>query len=456
MKSHIPNSKDLVLIGGGHSHAIALKKFGMEPLPGVRLTLITDVSHTPYSGMLPGYVAGLYSFDQCHIDLRPLVKFAQATMIVDKAIGLDLENSRVLCANRPPVAFDLLSIDIGSTPAAVTVPGAAAYTISAKPISQFLSYWRQVTHTVRQFPQRKIRLAIVGGGAGGVELALSVQAHLQEIYRQTGQPRQNLEMHLFHRGAKLLPERNPWVGKRLEQILKRRGVKLHLREEVCAIEIEVDANQTYSQTGLTQTYQESPPNPPTLGGVNPLSSRFGGRMHKSSQRDLPKLIHTQSGLTVECDYIFWVTQASAAPWLEEAGLATDKRGFLQVNDTLQSISHPQVFAAGDVATMVNHPRPKAGVFAVRQGEPLYKNLRRVLQNKSPKPFIPQKQFLILIGTGDQKAIASHSWLGFGPHPLIWRWKDYIDRRFMEKFSNLSAEMQKKETPGKNPPPPYPS
>ena len=456
MKSSIPNTKDLVLIGGGHSHAIALKKFGMQPMPGVRLTLITDVSHTPYSGMLPGYVAGLYSFDQCHIDLRPLAKFAQATMIVDQAIGLDLESNRVLCANRPPVAFDLLSIDIGSTPAAVTVPGAAAYTIPAKPISQFLSYWREVTQKVSQFPQQKIRLAIVGGGAGGVELALSVQAHLQDIYHQAGQPRQNLEMHLFQRGAKLLPERNPWVGKQLEQILKHRGVKLHLQEEVCGIEV---TNQTYFQGNLpkasrigknigggsillpeiTIAERNSPEASPeiTASGQDARTTN----LQKWDTPNLPKLIHTQSGLTVECDYIFWVTQASAAPWLKKAGLATNQRGFLQVSDTLQSISHPQVFAAGDVATMINHPRPKAGVFAVRQGEPLYKNLRRVLQNKSPKPFIPQKQFLILIGTGDQKAIASRGWLGFGPHPLIWRWKDYIDRQFMEKFSNLAAEMK---------------
>ena len=120
-----PIVKDLVLIGGGHSHAIVLKMFGMKPLPGVRLTLITDTSHTPYSGMLPGHVAGFYDYDESHIDLRRLAQFAQAQFYLDRAIGLDLENNKVICANHPDVAFDLLSIDIGSTPATISIPGAA-------------------------------------------------------------------------------------------------------------------------------------------------------------------------------------------------------------------------------------------------------------------------------------------------------------------------------------------
>ncbi|NET05656.1 MAG: selenide, water dikinase SelD [Symploca sp. SIO2B6] len=396
--------KDLVLIGGGHSHAIALKKFGMQPLPGVRLTLITDVYHTPYSGMLPGYVAGFYNFDQCHIDLRPLTQFASARMFVDRAIALDLENNYIICANRPPVAFDLLSIDIGSTPTAINVTGAAAHTIPVKPISKFLNYWSQVTQEVTQFPHKKIRLGIVGGGAGGVELALAIETHLHRIFRHAQQPTQNLEIHLFHRGNSLLPERHPWVGKRLQQILSRRGVKLHLSENVSAVDTNPEATDTNTVTVS------------------------------------PKIIHCQSGLKVECDRIFWVTQASAAPWLRQAGLATDNKGFIQVSDALQSVSHPQVFAAGDIATMVNHPRPKAGVFAVRQGKPLFENLRRFLLGKPLKRFIPQTKFLILIGTGNRQAIASRGWLNFGPNKLIWHWKDYIDRQFMEQLSKFPSKM----------------
>jgi selenide, water dikinase len=383
-----PIVRDLVLVGGGHSHAIALKKFGMKPLPGVRLTLITDVAHTPYSGMLPGYVAGLYRFDDCHIDLRPLSQFAQAQMVLDRAIGLDLEQNRVLCANRPSIAFDLLSIDIGSTPTASPVPGALEYATPVKPISQFLHYWEQLVETVTQFPHQRLKLGIVGGGAGGVELALSVQAHLQRIYRDAGQSASNLELHLFHRGSRLLPDRNPWVGQQLGKILSDRGLKLHLQESVSEVK--------------------------------------------------PGLVRCESGLDVECDRVFWVTQAAAAPWLSKSGLATDVQGFVRVSDTLQSVSHPQVFAAGDVATMVNYPRPKAGVFAVRQGKPLFQNLRNALLSKPLKPFVPQKKYLILVGTGEGSAIASRDPFAFGPSPLLWRWKDHIDRKFMRQFTHLKS------------------
>lgn len=380
-----------MLIGGGHSHAIALKKLGMNPPAGIRLTLITDVSHTPYSGMLPAYIAGLYGFDDCHIDLRPLSQFAQAVMIVDRAVGLDLQRNRVLLANHPPVAFDQLSIDIGSTPAQLKVPGAKEFAIPVKPISQFLTYWDQVVNQVRDYPER-LRIAIVGGGAGGVELTLAVQARLLQLYQSAHQPISQLEVNLFHRGERLIPERSAWVGQRLHRILAERGVRIHLQERVKAV--------SENQTG--------------------------------------KLIYCDSGLTVECDLVFWVTQASAAEWLAESGLATNDQGFVLVNRYLQSISHPRVFAAGDVATMVEHPRPKAGVFAVRQGNPLVQNLRRALAGEPLKPFVPQKEFLILIGTADRAAIASRGKLGFGPYPLLWRWKDAIDRKFMAQFSELKG------------------
>ncbi|GGA15177.1 selenide, water dikinase SelD [Okeania sp. KiyG1] len=422
MKLSTPTETDLVLIGGGHSHAIAIKDFAMNPIPGVRLTLITDVYHTPYSGMLPGYVAGLYTFDQCHIDLRPLAKFAGARIFVDRAIGLDLEKNQVICANRPPVNFDVLSIDIGSTPASLTVPGAIEYTLPVKPISKFLTYWHQITATVAQLPEQKIRIGIVGGGVGGVELAFAVQSHLHNIYQNARQPTNNLELHLFHRTTRLLPGRHRWVGKQVEKILKSRGVVLHLEENVTGVKSKDRQDSDFASDA-------------------PMNER-------KIPDFAPKIIECNSGLQIECDILFWVTQASAAPWLQTAGLATDASGFILVNDKLQSISHPQVFAAGDVATMVNHSRPKAGVFAVRQGKPLLENLQRALHRKPLKSFIPQKKFLILIGTGDQRAIASRGKMGFGPESLLWRWKDHIDRKFMDKFTNLKMEGRSYPSSGK--------
>lgn len=374
-------AKDLVLIGGGHSHAIVLLLFGMKPMPGVRLTLITDTSHTPYSGMLPGHVAGFYSYDETHIDLRRLASFAGVQYILDRAIGLDLANNKVICANRPPVMFDYLSIDIGSTPSIIDVPGAREYAIAAKPVPQFLQAWNEVVVAVKNNPKKPITLSIVGGGAGGVELALNMQAHLQQFYRNN----RLLNIHLFHSSDRLLPGHNQWVSKHLENILLKRGIKLHLQEKVSQV--------------------------------------FGDR------------VICESGLTIECDRLFWVTQASSPDWIKSSGLITDANGFILVKDTLQSISHDRIFAAGDIATMQNYQRPKAGVFAVRQGKPLFKNLQSILLGKKLKPYIPQKYYLSLIGTGDKCAIASWSFLGFHSH-LLWLWKDRIDRQFMNRFSNL--------------------
>ncbi|MCW5317400.1 FAD-dependent oxidoreductase [Nostoc sp. KVJ3] len=379
--------KDLVLIGGGHSHAIALKMFGMKPLTGVRLTLITANQKTAYSGMLPGHIAGFYTHEECHIDLKPLANFAQANLYIDRVVALDLENNKVLCANGLVVDFDVLSIDIGSTPARMSVSGAAEYAIAAKPVSQLLEHWDELIAAVGKNPQELIRIAIAGGGAGGVELALAIQSHLHQI-----QQIPNLEMHLFHRQMELMPNYHQSVRHQIQQILTERGIKLHLGENVCNI---VPKN------------------------------------HKKTQEIFE--IKCESGLTVECNKIFWVTQASAPEWLKIAGLGTDEQGFILVEDTLQSQTHPQVFASGDIATMVNYPRPKAGVFAVRQGKPLFENLQRILLGKSLKPYKPQKQYLSLIGTGDGQAILTKGIFTLPPHKLLWHYKDCIDRRFMERF-----------------------
>ncbi|MBW4467176.1 MAG: selenide, water dikinase SelD [Pegethrix bostrychoides GSE-TBD4-15B] len=392
-----PLTQHLVLIGGGHSHAIALKQLGMKPIPGLRITLISDVAQTPYSGMLPGYVAGLYDFDACHIDLRPLCQFAGAALVRDRAVGLDLEANRVLLANQSPVAFDLLSLDLGSTPAVLDLPGAAELTIPVKPISRFLSQWDQLVERVRQQPQ-PLRLAVVGGGAGGVELTLAIHARLTRLYTELHQPSRYLELHLLHRGRRLVPERAAGLGRDLEQILSDQGVRVHLDQNVSKI--------------------------------------LAGAANSDSEGWIEKKICCESGMSLEVDQIFWVTQAAATSWLAESGLATDERGFVQVNDCLQSVSHPQVLAAGDVATMVQHPRPKAGVFAVRQGKPLVENLRRAISGQALQPFTPQKEFLILLGTGNGTAFASRGGLSLPALPLLWHWKDRIDRNFMAQFNDL--------------------
>ncbi|MGK7908078.1 MAG: selenide, water dikinase SelD [Synechococcus sp.] len=389
-----PIAKNLVLVGAGHSHAIALKLFGMHPIPGVQITIITETTYTPYSGMLPGHVAGYYSLDDCHIDMRPLSQFANARLFIDRVVGLDLDRQEVLCANRPAVPYDLLSINIGSTPAKANAAGAEKFAIPSKPIRQFLARWHQVVENVRQQPDRPLTFAIVGGGVGGVELSLNMRSRLHQILQEAGQATSNVAIHLFQRGELLVPDLNHKARHLLTQNLIQQGIHIHLQQQVTEVQ--------------------------------------------------PDRIFTQSGQELACDRIFWVTQASAQPWISTSGLATDEHGFIALRETLQSESHPNVFAAGDISAVTAHPRPKAGVFAVRQGKPLYKNLRRMLLGQPPQPFKPQKDFLRIIGTGSKSAVAC-KWNWAWQSHWMWRWKEWIEFRFMDRFRQLPT-MAAEETP----------
>jgi selenide,water dikinase len=402
--------KNLVLIGGGHSHAIALSLFGIHPLADdILITLITDVTDAPYSGMLPGHILGYYSFKECHIDLVNLAKFSQANLVIDQAVNLDLANKQVLCQNHAPIDFDWLSIDIGSTPAISAIMGADQYAIAAKPVPQFLTHWQQLLTSLesdKAIPtDRPLRIGIVGGGAGGVELAFTIKSRIQPILRSQGLSPMLLEIHLLHRQATLMTGYPAKVGKRFEQVLLDQGIYIHLYEIVNLIKPDSD-NQS-------EQY--------------PLQT--------------PKIIGCESGFTLQCDHLFWLTNASAPSWIRDSGLATDQKGFILINNKLQSISHPYIFSTGDIASSISHPRPKAGVFAVHQGKPLFRNLQRISSDKPLIPFYPQKQHLSLIGTGYRtessdkylQAIAAWGGLCFGPSKLLWSWKEYIDRQFMQQF-----------------------
>jgi len=182
-----PLVKDLLLIGGGHAHVVALKRFAMNPLPGLRITLITRDIHTPYSGMLPGYIAGFYGYDACHIDLGPLARMANARLIHASAHRLDPEQQLVFCDDRPPLHYDLLSINTGSTPDHSQIEGVDEYALAVKPIDVLLQRWTELKHTItHDDSDRTWHIVVVGGGAGGVEMALATQYRLQQELNSSG------------------------------------------------------------------------------------------------------------------------------------------------------------------------------------------------------------------------------------------------------------------------------
>jgi selenide,water dikinase len=388
-----PICRDIVLVGGGHSHVGVLRTFAMRPLPGVRLTVICTDTDTPYSGMLPGYIAGHYDFDEVHIDLRRLAEAAGARYYRDEVTGIDRAARKVLCRTRPGVAYDALSINIGSTPQLSRVEGAADYAVPVKPIHRFNERWLALLARVRAHA-RPMTIAVIGAGAGGVELTLAMQYRLRNEVAALGRNPDELRFHLFSADPTILPTHNAAVRRAFRRVLDERGVAIHCDSEVVAV---------------------------------------------ASDR-----LQTRGGETVPADEIFWVTQAGGAPWLRQTGLALDSEGFIRVRDTLQSETDPLVFAAGDCASMPGRPLEKAGVFAVRMARPLAENLRRVILRQPPRTYRPQRRWLSLISTGDRHAIASRGGL-FARGDWVWRWKDWIDRRFMRRFNELGPMAERAET-----------
>src|SRR5271166_3330168 len=288
MQQRLAIAQDLVLVGGGHAHVHVLKSFGMRPVPGLRVTLVARDVETPYSGMLPGYVAGHYSFEECHIDLGRLARFAGAQLIRDEAIGLDRAARSVLCRAHPPIRWDILSIDIGSAPRTDDVPGAADNTIAVKPIAHFAARWEALLVRAPALP--RLRLAVVGGGAGGVELALSAHHRLKRMALAA------LEVTLVTREA-LLPSHNRRVRRLLETILAKRGVPVLTGSDVVRVE--------------------------------------------------PGSLICANGRRIAFDEALWVTEAGAAAWLAATGLPLTPDGFIAIDESLRSPADPSVFAAGD-------------------------------------------------------------------------------------------------------------
>lgn len=364
--------KRLLLLGGGHAHVHVLRSLIDASMQDVDVTLVSPFSRQVYSGMLPGWVAGHYTLDQCVIPLAPLCKRANVTLIEAAATQIDDTNRTVRCSNGSMHPYDVLSIDTGPVADLETLPGAMEFGLPVRPIESFITAYAALQSTIktRGADAAPSRLVFVGAGAAGIELALAMAF----IFPKTA-----LQLTLIS-AANTLPGR---VGPRLEKHLARAGVRV------------------IAGVGATRITQSA--------------------------------VHLQNGEIEHADHIIVATGTRAAPWLQGAGFACDARGFLLVNEHLQSDSHPHVFAAGDCASMKNQPRPKSGVYAVKAGPPLANNLRRALQGEPLAPYTPQEKSLYLISTGNRYAIGSwgdFAWEG----AWVWRWKDRIDRGFMGKYS----------------------
>ena len=388
MNTVAPIVRDIVLVGGGHSHALLIRRWGMEPLPGVRLTLVSRDVLTPYSGMLPGLVAGHYTADDVHVDLTRLCVWAGVRFIRAEMTGLDpARRVIVLGDGRPPLAWDLLSLDTGSTPD-LDVPGAREHVTPVKPVSDFHARWQAIRARVETADRsgsgsgsgsgegERVRLGVVGSGAGGFELIAAMRHAL---------PAARADCHWFLRRRLPMSGRPARLGRQVLAAARLLGVEVHTNFDVARV---------------------------TAAGVTAVDGR-----------------------AVPLDETLWCTGATGPDWPRAAGLATDTRGFVATDRHLRSVSHPRVFATGDIGTQQNTPSAKAGVFAVRQAPVLFENLRRTVLGQALASYRPQRDFLSLLATGGRSAIACR-----GPLVVegdwVWRWKDRIDGAFMARFRTL--------------------
>jgi len=264
--------------------------------------------------MLPGYVSGFYTLEACHIDLARLTQFAGARLILAPATGVDPSSQRVLFSDRPPLPYDILSINIGITPAVESVPGAAEFATPVKPISTFAAKLDAMLAAVRASSE-PFKVVLVGGGPGGVELACALNYRLTREREKAGIDAP-VPVTIVSRGP-ILAELASYARRAMLPLLEERGIAVR--------EVE--------------------------GGATSVSSGC---------------VNLADGSELAFDSCLWCTEAAAAPWLAETWLPTDDRGFLQVNEFLQSDGGPEnVFASGDIASSTATPRPKAGVYAVR-------------------------------------------------------------------------------------------
>lgn len=365
---------EVVLLGGGHAHAVALERLARHGLPGARLTLLTRAPFSPYSGMLPGVVAGHYRPEEALIDCAALARRAGAGLLLGSACGLDLAGRRVLCADGSAVGYDLLSIDIGATPD-TRVPGAAEHALAVKPIDGFLPRIEALCARLREPAVQPASVAVVGGGAAGVELLLALR------HRLLGE-RVTASFTLLTAGPVLLPG---FPG----------ALRWHVLRLLAAAGVGVETAARVVEVG-------------------------------------PGWLRTADGRQRAADAL-WAVEAAAPPWLGDTGLTLDPRGFVLVDASLRALGRTEVFAAGDVAAFAPRPLPKAGVYAVRAGAVLADNLRRTLEGRPLRPFRPQRHVLTLLALGERSAVGARNGLTVAGR-WVWWWKDRIDRRFVGRMN----------------------
>lgn len=369
----------VLLIGGGHAHALVLQAWQSKPLTdNVQILVIDPQSRAPYTGMLPGYVAGHYQTDELYVDIETLTKRVGGEFVAEKVTHIDPDQQIVRTANKT-YSYDMLSVDIGIHASLPELPGFQEYAVGVKPLGAFATAWQQLCDDVVSVEKQDI--VVLGGGVGGVEVALAMRHRLTQLQAH------NTTVTILERG-RILEKVSPPT---------RRFLRWELKQNNVTVREEVNVTKILSDVVVLETE------------------------------------------TLPATFVLGATGARPYQWVADTSLLTTK-GFIRIDNTLRSPQYQNVFAVGDCAHFVSQPLVKAGVYAVRQAPVLQHNIRALLSGLSLKPFLPQKDYLKLISLGDKRA-AADKWGICLRGRMLWQLKNYIDQSFMSTLQTKTLNTQ---------------
>jgi len=363
--------KRVILVGGGHAHILALTGYAAKPPDDVEIMLVTPSRFQTYSGMLPGWIYGNYAAEDCRIDLTGLAQRAGAQILLRQVMSIDATSRRVDLDNGERLAFDVLSLDMGSQTNTASLAPLGGKLLPVKPLDRFFQVWPDVLAAADE--KSGYRLDVVGGGAAGVEIALAAVHALSTL-----DPAARVNLWISDSG--ILPGHAPAVQRRIGQCLFTKGVPVRL----------------FSRSAAND--------PESIGS-----------------------------LFAQSDCVIAATGAAAPAGLAGSGLSLDDRGYVCVDRYHRTLSHADIFAAGDMCSRQDVQMARSGVHAVRAGPILGANLLAAIRGESLRPYMPRASSMYLLACGPRQAVMS--WGTWSAQGVGVGWlKDFIDRRFVRQHS----------------------
>jgi NADH dehydrogenase FAD-containing subunit len=364
-------ARTLVLLGGGHAHVQVLQHLAKHPVAGARVTLVTPHTRLLYSGMVTGFAAGHFALDECAIALEPLARRAGVHWLRRSVKVLDADQRTVLLDDGSSLHYDWLSINTGSVQNRARVenslPGARAHGLFVRPVDAFAALWPKVVELGSKKP---LRIAVLGAGAAGLELAMAARQRLPSA-----------AITLITGPAPLASQWPAPMQRALTQALKRRNITV---------------------------------------------------LHDTALSLDAQAVHLGCGAALACDVPILAMGSQAPPWLMQSGLALDEHGFVAVDQRQQCINRPEVFAAGDVSTRSDLALEHSGASAAQAGPVLAANLVATIEGRALISHKPTQQSTLLLACGDRFALGR--WKGFWfQGRWVWWLKRWMDRRFVGRF-----------------------